>query len=325
MKLIDSFNRTLDYLRISLTDRCNFRCLYCMPPEGIPLLPKQDILTIEEFERLTRIFASLGVRKIRLTGGEPLLRKKIVALTSALSHIEEIDEVNLTTNGSLLAPLPTVLKEAGLHGVNVSLDSLSRIRFQKITRADELFEVTYGITEALKAGLKVKLNVVALNDLSKKEVLSFCHLTKNNPLEVRFLELMPLCGSAWNASLGLSISLLKNWVMESFELIPLPRGNQVAETFQVEGSLGNIGFIASLSEPFCESCNRLRLTSTGALRSCLFSDLETDLRTPLRRGDSDEEIAERIQRAAWNKPKGHEQYLAERPYVDLPKIRTLGG
>jgi len=256
-QLVDSFGRTFNYLRVSLTDRCNFRCTYCMPPEGISLLPREDILRFEEIEKLVRIFVSLGIDRVRLTGGEPLLRKKIVSLVAALSHIEGLSEVNLTTNGTLLAPLAESFKEAGLSGINVSLDSLNRVRFKQITLRDELNEVLYGIDKAVKAGLKLKINVVALSDMTHSEFLSFCQRAFNNPIEIRFIEFMPLCGTGYKPDLVLPIGTLKKWAREAYDLIPLERGSQVAESFIIAGGKGRLGFIGSMSEPFCDSCNNL--------------------------------------------------------------------
>lgn len=325
MPLIDSYNRQLTYLRISLTDRCNFRCVYCMPPEGISLLPREEVLRMEEFEQLGRIFVSLGVNKIRLTGGEPLLRKKIVSLVASLSSLPGLSEIGLTTNGSFLAPLALPLKEAGLTSVNVSLDSLSRLRFHKVTLKDEFDEVIYGITRAVEVGLKVKVNVVALSDLTQKEVGDFCQLAYRYPLEVRFLEFMPLCGTGYRPELVLSMKQLKEWVFDFCSLDPLERNHQVADTYQVRGGPGCIGFISSMSEPFCGDCNRLRLSSTGQLHLCLFSDKTVDLRTPLRGRASEEEISKIIQNAVWRKPKGHEEIRARREDHELPKIMAIGG
>ncbi|MBI2340933.1 MAG: GTP 3',8-cyclase MoaA [Deltaproteobacteria bacterium] len=323
--LHDSYARNLTYLRISLTDRCNFRCVYCMPPEGIKLLPRAEVLTLEEIERLARIFVSLGVNKIRLTGGEPLLRKRIVYLVSSLSRFDGLRELGLTTNGSFLADLAFPLKEAGLNTVNVSLDSLNRERFARITLRDELPEVLSGVTRALEAGLAVKINAVALSDLTRDEVVHFCRLAQNYPLEVRFLEFMPLCGTGYKPELVAPFKGIKSWVFDEMDLVPLPRDENVAETYQVKDGPGRIGFIASMSEPFCGTCTRLRLTSTGGLRLCLFSPLEIDLRTPLRSGAADDEIADLIRKGVWKKPKGHEEYLGKTQYRELPKIRMLGG
>lgn len=323
--LTDQFGRYLHYLRISLTDRCNFRCTYCMPPEGISLLPREDVLRLEEFERLVRVFVSLGVDKVRLTGGEPLLRKKIIALVASLARIDGLTDVCLTTNGSLLAPLADELKQAGLKGVNVSLDSLDPKRFSRITLRDEFPKVMEGITQALKVGLKVKLNVVALSDLGKNEVISFCKLTQQYPLEIRFLEFMPLCGTGYSPELALPIQNIRDWIDAEFDITTAFRGKEVAETFKIKDAVGKLGFIASITEPFCDTCTRLRLTSTGMMRLCLFSDLETDLRLPLRAGATEAELAAIIKQAAWFKPRGNVDYLAQKNYDELPKIRTLGG
>lgn len=323
--LVDSYNRRLDYLRISLTDRCNFRCLYCMPPEGIPLLPKKDILSIEEIEKLVRIFVSLGVSRVRLTGGEPLLRKKIIGLVDSLSRVGGLTDINLTTNGSLLAPMAASLKEAGLTGVNISLDSLDRQRFKKIALYDGLDSVVSGLVQSLTVGLKVKINVVALADLAREEVKNFLLLASRYPVEVRFLEFMPLCGTGYRPDLVFPIQTLKDWIREDVSLVSIPRDRSVAKTYAIKGGAGRVGFIASMSEPFCGTCNRLRLTSVGGLRPCLFSPLETDLRSPLRNGVPDETLADLIRKTAWQKPRGHEEIVEKRKYAEMPKIRMLGG
>lgn len=324
-RLADSYHRRLNYLRISLTDRCNFRCVYCMPPEGINLLPRSEVLTIEEIEKLVRIFVSLGVTRVRLTGGEPLLRKKIVGLINSLSRLEGLTDLNLTTNGFLLAPMATFLKEAGLTGVNISLDSLDRERFKKIALYDGLEQVKSSVARSLTAGLKVKINTVALADLSRREVRQFLDMIRLYPIELRFLEFMPLCGTGYRPDLVFPMKLLKEWVREDFSLIPLPRGSSAAETYEIKEFPGRIGFVSSMSEPFCGTCSRLRLTSTGALRPCLFSPMETDLRTPLRLGATDEEIANLIRERVWLKPKGHEEILKKTRNDELPKIRMVGG
>lgn len=325
MNLTDSYNRKLDYLRISLTDRCNFRCTYCMPPEGITLMPREQILSLEEIARLAAIFVSLGVKKIRLTGGEPLLRKGIVTLVSELAKLPGLDELGLTTNGSLLAPLLPEIIDAGLTSVNISLDSVNRLRFQHVTRVDAFENVLDGIRASLESGLKTKINAVAMNDLGQREVEAFVEFAKKYPVEVRFLEFMPLCGSAWQSEKKLPLATLKAWVESACHLVPIPRERNVADTFEIAGGRGKIGFISSLTEPFCGTCSRLRLTSDGHLKLCLFSNKQNDLKTPLRAGDADEEIAKLIMQAVWHKPKGHEEFLGKVATAALPKIRAIGG
>jgi len=294
-----------------------------MPPEGLPSHPSKEILELREIELLARLFVELGIKKIRLTGGEPLLREKIVALVSSLSKISGLQELALTTNGSKLSPLALYLKEAGLSSINISIDSLNPTRFEKITRQGKLREVLGGIQTALSCGLPVKLNVVALSDLTCEEVGEFCSLAKRLPIEIRFIEFMPLCGSGFDKNKGLSIPLLHEWIEEKLSLLPLERGSNPSQTYAIQGSPGRIGIIASLSEPFCSDCSRLRLTATGMIRPCLFSSQETDLRTPLRQGQTDEELKQIILKAAWNKPKGHEEFLETgKP---LPMIRSIGG
>jgi cyclic pyranopterin phosphate synthase len=280
---------------------------------------------VEEIARLMKIFAGLGVKRVRLTGGEPLLREDVLELVKKMSSISGLKEVALTTNGSVLAPLAFLLKEAGLATVNVSLDSLDRERFKRITKRDRLDEVLEGIARALDAALRVKINVLALSDLSREEVLSFCRMAVERPVSIRFLEFMPLCGEGWNPEEMLPISTIKRWVSEAHELLPLPRENHVAETFELKGAPGTVGFIASMSEPFCDSCSRLRLTASGELSLCLFDSARVDLKTRMRNGDSDKELMDSIREAVKTKPKGRQQFTEERDPRELPRIRVIGG
>ncbi len=323
--LHDSFNRSLTYLRISLTDRCNFRCVYCMPPEGITLLPREEVLRLDEFEKLARLFVSLGIKKIRLTGGEPLLRHKLVSFVSELSHIPGLEEVALTTNASFLEPLVEPLVEAGLKSINMSCDSLDPVRFRKITRNGDFDAVWKGIKKALCSPLKTKINVVALSDLSREEVRQFMDLAIRYQTEVRFIEFMPLCGSGSESLQGLDMEKLRNWIEEDHLLDEIPRGREVAKSFRLGNSLGRVGFISSLTEPFCSTCSRLRLSSAGQLRLCLFSPIFINLRKPLRMGGSDEEMLNLIRRGVWLKPKGHEEVRQEISDNSLPVIRSIGG
>ncbi|MFH1018833.1 MAG: GTP 3',8-cyclase MoaA [Pseudomonadota bacterium] len=321
----DAFGRTVDYLRVSLTENCNFRCLYCVPPEGVAFAEEKDLLRADEIVRLAKIFVHLGIRRVRLTGGEPLLRTDILPLVHALSLFKGLEDVALTTNGSLLAPLARPLKEAGLTTVNVSLDSLDRERFRKITARDRFDDVFAGLQEALKASLRVKINVLALSDLSREEVLAFCRLALRHPVSIRFLEFMPLCGDGWAPEKMLPISTIRRWVSEVHALRPLPREHHVAETFAISGGRGTVGFIASLSEPFCDSCNRLRLTASGELSLCLFSTTRIDLKAFLRSGESDREIREQIRAGVHEKPQGRRSLEKIRNPRELPHIRVIGG
>ncbi len=324
-RLTDAYGRTLDYLRISLTDRCDFRCVYCLPPEGVDPIKQKAVLATDEVLRLARVFAALGVCRVRLTGGEPLLRKDIVSLVRGLSTITGIEELLLTTNGSRLAGMVGLLKQAGLKGVNISIDSLQRQRFSAITGRDRLREVVCGLQQAVKQSLKVKINTVALKGLSRVEVHDLCDLAYQLPIEVRFLEVMPLCGSAWQPNLGLSLSTVRTWIEEKFKLVPLARHYQPAESFSLQGGVGRIGFIQPLSQPFCHTCNRLRLTADGTLRLCLYAHASVDLCRPLRQGASDREIGNIIKAAIWHKPLGYEVLKNTTNHATLPKIRQLGG
>lgn len=304
-KLMDRYGRTKTYLRVSVTDRCNFRCVYCLPEEGIGKFQRNEILSFEEIERVVGAVVPIGIEKVRLTGGEPLLRNGLPELIAALKKINLLKEVSLTTNGSLLAQFSADLKKAGLDSVNISLDTLNAERFEKITQAPFFKQTLQGIEAALSEGFPVKLNVVPLKGISVEEVLELIDFAIEHCLEIRFIEFMPLCGSNWSPEKVVPISLLRAWVEEHYELIALERGRDVAESYSITGTQAKVGFIASLSEPFCSTCNRLRLTSNGKIRPCLFSTLEFDLLKKIREGATTEEIQNIFLWGAWNKPEGH--------------------
>jgi len=326
VNLIDRFERKLTYLRVSLTDRCNLRCVYCMPPEGVQLLPRDQILRISEYERLLSVFIKAGITKIRLTGGEPLLRRGVTSLVRSLSQHPSLKEIALTTNGIYLKPLVPELIAEGITSVNISLDSLNPHRYAAMTRGGDFYKVWDSIESCLSHGLKVKINVVAMQDLAFAEVDQFISLAMNNPIEIRFLEFMPLCGSASQSESGINFRLLKEKILANYPLVPVLKQNgDVASSYVLAAGKGRIGFIDSLSEPFCGDCNRLRLSSTGQLRLCLFSHAEVDLRTPLRAGATDADLLQIIQEGAFNKPKGHEEIRRFVINEDLPPIRSIGG
>lgn len=324
----------MEYLRVSVTDRCNFKCVYCMPNNGIEMMERSDILSFEEIETVVRAVVPLGIEKVRLTGGEPLLRQGLPKLIESLNQIEGLKEVNLTTNGSLLSNFVPKLKKAGLKSINISLDTLNAKRFEQLTLTPLLARVLEGIKLSLDAGLKVKINVVPLKGTSLPETLQLVEFAAENNIEVRFIEFMPLCGNNWGPDKVLPIPQLRAWVQEHFLLTPLTRGKEVAQSYSIEGSEGRVGFIASLSEPFCSDCNRLRLSSNGKVRPCLFSSLEFDLLEELRKGASEEEIKNIFKWAAWNKPEGHpyqshktkkENKETKKNFVDPVYIRSIGG
>jgi cyclic pyranopterin phosphate synthase len=307
--LFDPYRRKINYLRISVTDRCNLRCRYCMPEEGIPLISHWDILTYEEILRIVRVFAAEGISKVRLTGGEPLVRKGIVGFISHLSEIEEIKDLSLTTNGVLLKEFAQDLKLAGLKRINISLDSLKKERFYQITRRDDYERVWEGVEEALRVGFSpIKINVVAIQGLNDDEIESFARLTLHLPLTVRYIEYMPSGnGEEWKESDILTVPQIKSRLENLGKLIPIPpdQWDGPAKRFRIEGAIGEIGLIGAVSSHFCKECNRIRLTPDGKIRTCLFSDEEIDVRELLRKGGSDRDLKERLLVALRTKPERH--------------------
>lgn len=306
-KLVDRFGREHTYLRISVTDRCNLRCRYCMPPDGIAVKPKDEILTFEEIERLAAVFVGMGVRKIRLTGGEPLVRKDLSSLVARIAALRAVTTVALTTNGVLLAENANQLKEAGLSLLNVSLDSLSADRFAAITLRKDFDRVMAGIEAALCAGFDpVKINVVVIAGVNDDEILPFVDFASDKPMNVRFIEYMPFKDNHWVPEGVVSYQNMRNVIASKYTLEPLtkPLGD-VAKDFGLRGHRGTVSFITSMTESFCRSCNRLRLTADGALKSCLFYAPELSLRDPLRRGATDQDLEELILLGLSQKPEAH--------------------
>ncbi len=318
----DNYNRNIDYLRISVIDRCNLRCIYCMPAEGISnLLPHSEILTYEEILKIVQIGVDLGIRKIRITGGEPLLRRGIVNFIENLSKIEEIRDIGLTTNGVLLKNFAKDLYKAGLKRVNVSLDSLSEDKFRYITRIGNLRDVIKGIEEAYSLGLKpVKINVVVMKGINDDEILNFALWSKEVEYQIRFIEFMPIGPNSWRKELFISKDEIKTIIEKEFgKLLPLTmKKSGPAEYFMLEGAKGLLGFISPMTSHICVRCNRLRLTAEGKLRPCLFSDKEVDLKQILRSGASEEVLREKIINTILQKPQG----MAERPQRPMS---TIGG
>jgi cyclic pyranopterin phosphate synthase len=280
-----------------------------MPEEGIPLIPHEEILTYEEILRIVRVFATEGISKVRLTGGEPLVRKGIVDFVFHLSRIEEIKDLSLTTNGILLKEFAHDLKKAGLKRINISLDSLRKERFCQITRKDDYDRVWAGIEEASRVGLSpIKINMVAIQGLNDDEIESFATLTLHLPLIIRYIEYMPSGnGEEWKESNLLTIPRIKARLESIGKLIPIPsdRWDGPAKRFRMEGALGEIGLIGAITSHFCEDCNRLRLTPDGKIRTCLFSDEEIDVKELLRTGGSDQDLKERLLVALRKKPQRH--------------------
>jgi cyclic pyranopterin phosphate synthase len=307
--LHDGHGRAIGDLRVSVTDRCNFRCQYCMPAEGLPWLDRSEILTFEEIDRLVALFVSMGVADIRLTGGEPLVRRDFPLLVEMLGQIDGLRDLSLTTNGYLLERLAGDLAAAGLRRINVSLDSLSRDRFFQMTRRDALPQVLAGL-EALERHPEIspiKVNCVAMRDFTEEEVLPFAELARRKPYEVRFIEFMPLdADHAWSEDRVLTGAEVRALIDRVHPLEPLPRDpHSTARVYRFADGRGEVGFVNPVSEPFCGDCNRVRLTAEGKLRTCLFSMHETDLREPLRAGAADDELEQVIRDAVWRKELKH--------------------
>jgi cyclic pyranopterin phosphate synthase len=307
--LVDGHGRPIGDLRISVTDRCNFRCQYCMPAEGLPWLERSALLSYEEIERLVRILAAMGVHDVRLTGGEPLVRRELWRLVERLAAIEDVHDLSLTTNGFLLARQVEDLVGAGLRRVNVSLDSLAPDRFFQLTRRDALHQVLEGLEAAQRYEelRPIKVNVVALKDFTEDEVLRFAEFARQHPYEVRFIEFMPLdADRAWTRDKVLPNAEIVAMIDAVYPLEPVGRERHgTARRYRFADGTGEMGFISPVSEPFCGDCNRIRLTAEGELRTCLFSMTETDLREPLRTGASDAELEEIIRDAVWRKELKH--------------------
>lgn len=309
-KLIDSYKRSIDYLRISVTDRCNLRCVYCMPSDGIPLMGAHNILSYEELLRISAVAVKHGITKIRITGGEPLIRKGIVDFIQELANFKGIEDLSLTTNGVLLKEFASSLKKAGLTRVNVSLDSLRQERFHKITRGNFLNNVMEGLEEAEKAGLNpVKVNCVVIKGFNDDEILDFALLTKKKPFHIRFIEYMPFeVEASWEKDKCIPASQIMEKINSLQHLVPL--GNPEKRTgparrYKFTDGIGEIGFISPVSDHFCGSCNRMRLTADGKLRTCLFSDDEVDIKTALRSSCTDKELEDLLFNAVGKKPERH--------------------
>ncbi len=309
MILVDNFNRRIDYLRISITDRCNLRCKYCMPACGINNKPHNELLSFEEIAKIVRIGVSLGIDKVRLTGGEPLVRKDIVKLVEILARIEGLNDISMTTNGTLLKHNVVKLKKAGLKRLNISLDTLKEEKYKDVTRGGELKDVKDVIKLCLEAGFNpLKINMLLLAGINGDEIIDFLKLTIDLPVHVRFLEFMPTKDNEFWHSREDFISHKE--VMDiAYKLGPVESmdvyGNGPAKNFRIKGTLGAFGFIAPMSESFCSSCNRLRLTSDGFLKACLHSDLKINLKDPIRRGMDEKGLIQLIRLAVSTKPKEH--------------------
>jgi cyclic pyranopterin phosphate synthase len=320
----DKYNRNIDYLRISVIDRCNLRCIYCMPEEGIKnLLPHNELLSYEEILQVIKIATTIGVSKIRITGGEPLLRKNIIIFIERVAKIEGIKDIGITTNGVFLRQFASKLYDAGLKRVNVSLDSLDEDKFKKITRLGRLQDVLEGIEEAYRVGLNpLKINVVVMKGINDDEIERFARWSIEVPYQIRFIEFMPVGGNHWKKEFFISAEEIKKRIEKTFgRLIPVQiKKSGPAEYFMLEGAKGLIGFISPLTTHICTRCNRLRLTAEGKLRPCLFSDREIDLKRLLRNGASQDTIREVLIKTIQLKPQGMSDETKP-----LRPMSTIGG
>ncbi len=327
--LVDTFSRIHDNLRVSVTDRCNIRCFYCMPEEGVKFQPRDQILTFEEIERFVRVAVTLGVRKIRVTGGEPLVRKDLATLIRKLSAIEGVEDLALTTNGVLLADQAEELYEAGLRRINVHLDTLDRERFKRITRRDDLDKVLNAIEVCRRLGYHpIKINAVAVKNLVEPDIVPLARYGRERGIEIRYIEFMPLDAQGlWDRGRVLladdMVAMLQREI-GPLEEIPDRDERAPATEYRFADGIGRIGFIASVSRPFCLNCNRIRLTSDGKLRYCLFAIEETDVRGLLRNGGTDDEIRDAVRRCVSEKWIGHEINSAK--FVPPPRpMYSIGG
>jgi len=326
--LVDNYGRRIKNMRISVTDKCNFRCTYCMPAEGLPWLNKTEILSYEEIERIARVAVRLGIEQIRLTGGEPLVRRDVPELVRMLKTIEGLHSVSITTNGILLKQQAHALAEAGLTRVNVSLDSLVREKFTKLTRRDQMDRVLEGLEEIEQyAEIRpIKINAVAIRDFSEAEVLDFVRFARRKAYVMRWIEFMPLdADQQWRKDDILTGGEIKALIEAAYgPLVPIAGDpSETARRYTFSDGVGEVGFINPVSEPFCATCDRIRLTADGQLRTCLFATTETDLRAVLRSGGDDEQLAHVLRRAVWHKELKH--YIGDTRFKRASRSMSMIG
>lgn len=325
---VDHYNRKVTYLRVSVTDRCNLRCFYCKPVKDLKLLDRAEILSYEEILELIRVATEVGIRKVRLTGGGPLIRRNFVHFVESVCRIPGIEDVSITTNGVLLREMARPLFEAGIRRINVSLDTLNPLKYTKITRRECFHNVWEGLQVAEEAGFSpIKVNVVAIRGLNDDELLRFANLSLLRPYHIRFIEYMPIGRDGnWTPEKYISSDEIKAEleIFGPLYRIPHSTNDGPAERYQFESAKGEIGFISALSHHFCPSCNRLRLTADGKLRPCLFADDEVDIKTPLRSGYSHEDLRGLFQQAIARKPREHHAEALEKGEC-LRLMSTIGG
>jgi len=336
-KLIDNFGREISYLRVSITDRCNYRCIYCQSEKEFEFIPHQEILRFEEIVEIVQEAVNLGITKVRITGGEPLVREGIVNFIKQLRKIDRLEDISLTTNAFFLSEYTEKLKEAGLNRVNISLDSLQEEKYKKITRGGSLEKALKGISSALKAGLlPIKINTVLIRGINDDEVEDFVRLTLDRPLNIRFIEFMPSGKEVINEfeSKFISVQEIKEKLIKKYLLDPvkISTANGPAKYYQIKGGQGTIGFITALSQHFCKTCNRIRLTSEGKLRPCLFSNTEVNIKQAIRklaRGKSEgflrkKIIRDKLKEAVRLKPEGHKLNITNQENLSFHMSRVGG-
>jgi GTP 3',8-cyclase len=330
--MLDPYRRDINYLRISITDRCNLRCIYCVPKEGLSLIGHDDILRYEEILRIVRIAVGTGIRKVRITGGEPLVRRGVIEFIESLRAIPNLMDISLTTNGVLLYDFAERLFHSGIKRINISLDSLSPEKYARITRGGDIRAVLRGINEVHRIGFSpIKINIVAIKGLNDDEIADFAKLSVDKPFQIRFIELMSVGHTGLErGSEYLSSDNIMEHIRKMYELEPVngekKRIEGPARIFKIPGSVGEIGFISPVSHQFCASCNRLRLTADGHLRACLLSDEEIDLKKAMRNGCSDEQLERLIIKAIAEKPLQHDLTCDEGPIKKcLKDMSAIGG
>lgn len=325
--MIDNHGRPINYLRLAVTDRCNLRCFYCMPEEGISFLPKPHLLTFEEMLRMVRIMAELGISKVRITGGEPFVRKELMSFLRELVEIPGIENVNITTNGVLTEPLIPELKRLGIKSVNLSLDTLDRVRFQEMTRRDELPNVLKTLDALLENGIETKINAVVMAGKNDQDILPLVALTKQLPVSVRFIEEMPFNGSGINEDAFMSYQNILGIIKEAYPSMSKLKdeANSTSYNYSLDGHLGNVGVIAAFSRTFCGTCNRIRVTPTGLLKTCLYDEGVLNVRDLLRSKVDNEEIRAVLTKVFTNRHKDGFEAEANRKSIVTESMTTIGG
>jgi GTP 3',8-cyclase len=327
-KLIDGMGRTIVNLRISVTDRCNFRCTYCMPADNVEFMDRSNLLSFEEIQRVAQIVSRMGINRLRLTGGEPLMRKNLPVLIKMLNEVDGIDDIAMTTNAYFLKDQAQSLKDAGLKRLNVSLDALDPEKFRDVNRRDCLQSVLDGLDAARKVGFKsIKINAVAVRNFSESEIMGLIEMGRSEGFEIRFIEFMPLdSDKVWERDKVLFGHEIIDLIKENYELIPIDNSLEIgpASEYNFADGKGKVGIITAVSNPFCDHCNRIRMTADGKLRTCLFSTNETDLKKLIRSGATDENIVDALNQAVLMKEPGHKINLDdfERP---TRAMHAIGG